>query len=127
LSDKQVRKRIKQGKIPPPRPSVPPQAEAERARTDEGLLELARLVGRLQEENRTLAGQLGFLQAQLLQAQDALGAARETILALEAPAAAAPVAEAPPATATAPPDAAASESAPDRRGGGWRFWRRPPR
>jgi excisionase family DNA binding protein len=43
-----------------------------------GLAELARLVGRLQEENRNLAGQLGYYQAKLQQAE-------ETIRALEAP------------------------------------------
>jgi hypothetical protein len=42
------------------------------------LVEALRLIGRLQEENRTLAGQMGYLQAQLEQA-------RETIRALEAP------------------------------------------
>ena len=42
------------------------------------ILEALRLVGRLQEENRTLAGQVGYLQAQLDQA-------REQLRALEAP------------------------------------------
>lgn len=42
-----------------------------------GVVALVELVGRLQEENRTLAGQVGFLQAQAQQAQ-------ETIRALQA-------------------------------------------
>ena len=47
-------------------------------RQDATTLELVHLVGRLQEENRNLAGQLGYVQAKLHQAED-------TIRALEAP------------------------------------------
>jgi hypothetical protein len=49
------------------------------------LLEALRMMRSLQEENRTLAGQVGFLQAQLLQSQAQLGEAQQTIKMLEAP------------------------------------------
>jgi hypothetical protein len=45
---------------------------------DPAMVEMVRLVSRLQEENRTLAGQLGYIQSQVEQL-------RETIRALEAP------------------------------------------
>jgi len=55
-------------------PSVltPPRHEALTAPSD-AAIELVRLVGRLQEENRFLAGQVGFLQAQVDQAREAPG------------------------------------------------------
>jgi hypothetical protein len=49
------------------------------------LVEALKLIRDLQVENRTLAGQLGFLQAQLIQSQGQLEQARDTIKALEAP------------------------------------------
>jgi hypothetical protein len=68
------------------------------------------------------------VQAQLLQAQDSLGAARETIRALEAPGAEVPVevpagGDAGPAAA-ATPETGATVSGPARCSKGWRFWRR---
>jgi hypothetical protein len=51
----------------------------------EGIVEALRLIRDLQQENRDLAGQVGFYQAQLLQSQFQLREAQETILALEAP------------------------------------------
>jgi hypothetical protein len=49
------------------------------------LLEALKLVRELQVENRSLAGQVGFLQAQLIQSQGQLEQAQQTIKALEAP------------------------------------------
>jgi hypothetical protein len=49
------------------------------------LLESLKLIRELQVENRSLAGQVGFLQAQLIQSQGQLEQAHQTIRALEAP------------------------------------------
>jgi hypothetical protein len=73
----------------PTSPRLPSQGESADGATDAAMVELVRLVGRLQEQNRGLACQVGCLQAQLQHA-------RETIHALEAPRSA-PASEAPPA------------------------------
>jgi excisionase family DNA binding protein len=77
------------------------------------MLEMVRLVGRLQEENRNLAGQVGYLQAQLQVAQD-------QVRALEAPSMSQDVPQRSPANAMLEP---AQEPAPTRNRPWWRFWR----
>jgi len=60
--------------------------KADQGRGDQAaLLETLRMMRLLQEENRILAGQVGFLQAQLLQSQAQLTEAQQTIRMLEAP------------------------------------------
>jgi len=61
------------------------QADKGDQTTQQPLLEALRLIRELQEENRNLAGQLGFVQAQLLQSQQQLEQAQERVLMLEAP------------------------------------------
>ena len=53
-------------------PTVDPRVGSVPRHNADGVatVELVRLVGRLQEENRQLAGQVGFLQAQTQQLQD---------------------------------------------------------
>jgi len=116
LPEKKLRKRIKRGTLAV-RVRVSDTA-VERASPDPTGPELVRLLARLQEENRTLAGQLGFLQAQLAHTREALTQAQETIRALEAPAPSPPTPSPPPAEPTPPP------SAPAPRPSRWRFWRR---
>jgi chromosome segregation ATPase len=50
-----------------------------------GITELVRLVGRLQEENRQIAGQAGFFRAKWEDAEAQLHQAQETIKLLQAP------------------------------------------
>jgi excisionase family DNA binding protein len=125
-----VRRRIKRGELPAkqvatqrgnawrvllstPLSSVPtvgndatqPAAHEDK---DAGIVALVELVSRLQEENRTLAGQLGFVQAQAQQAE-------ETIRALQAGA------------EQAASDAPANDRTSERAAVGpfrpwWKFW-----
>lgn len=55
-----------------------------------GIVELVRLVGRLQEENRQIAGQAGFFRAKWEDVEVQLQRAQETIKMLQAPAPEAP-------------------------------------
>ena len=50
-----------------------------------GIVELVRLVGRLQEENRQIAGQAGFFRAKWEDVDVQLQRAQETIKMLQAP------------------------------------------
>jgi hypothetical protein len=60
--------------------------KADQGDGDQGaFLEALRMMRQLQEENRALAGQVGFLQAQLLHTQGQLEQAQSTIKVLEAP------------------------------------------
>jgi len=60
--------------------------KADQGAGDQGaIVEALKLIRELQVENRSLAGQVGFLQAQLIQSQGQLGQAQDTIKALEAP------------------------------------------
>ncbi len=61
------------------------QADNPHQATQQPLLEALSLIRELQEENRNLAGQLGFVQAQLLQSQHQLEQADQKMLMLEAP------------------------------------------
>lgn len=85
--------------VPPEPGALPPERAPEDDRTPDAVAALARgleqsmrLVEKLQEENRNLAGQLGFREAQLQQAN-------ETIRVLQAP-----PPEVPPDMAVAPPE-----------------------
>ena len=92
--------RVLLGSLPgnlPPVEHVAPQP-AEHAADGAGMVALVHLVGRLQEENRTLAGQVGFLQAQMQQAH-------ETIRALQAGAEHEPSTTADPETSSPAPQA----------------------
>jgi hypothetical protein len=53
-----------------PSPEQPSQGVVTDAREGVGLLEALRLVEKLQEENRNLAGQVGYYQAQIEQLRD---------------------------------------------------------
>jgi hypothetical protein len=80
------------------------------------MLEMVRLIGRLQEENRNLAGQLGYVQAQL-------HASEEQVRALEA-ARIAPdmLQDAPGGDSDAEPQTRTGESSKPEKRPWWRFW-----
>jgi len=66
-------------------PAGEPGQDAQGATEGPAMLEALRLIGRLQEENRDLAGQLGYVRAQLAAAEDRVRALEAPRLPQDAP------------------------------------------
>ena len=66
-------------------PAGEPGQDAQGAAEGSAMLEALRLIGRLQEENRDLAGQLGYVRAQLAAAEDRVRALEAPRLPQDAP------------------------------------------